>query len=55
MTKKEIVESMREGLDEMVTGNQNVSDPEWAKINGLRFMENYRIMRSLELSMDEAA
>jgi len=48
MTIAEIIEQMRDGLDDMAAGI-GTTDPEWAKINAIRFVENYRIMRSMEL------
>lgn len=45
---------MRDGLDEMCQTSLGAeSDPEWAKVNALRFVENYRIMRALEAMLEE--
>lgn len=41
------IEEMRSNLDEICTAT--VDDPEWHKLNCVRFVENYRMMRSLEL------
>ena len=49
---EEAVRLMREGLDEMCV-DMGATDAEWAKLNAIRFVENYRIMRSLEQSMED--
>lgn len=54
MTKQEMVEKIREGLDEMVDF-KGISDAELLKINAIRFVENYRIMRVIEVTMDDEA
>lgn len=54
MKKSAMIKEMRDGLDAML-GQDGVQDPEWAKINALRFMENYRVMRALEEALDDDA
>ena len=52
-TIEQIIAEMREGLDEMAANQHTVSEPEWMKVNAIRFMENYRIMRMLELNFED--
>lgn len=45
------IEQIREGLDELCA-HLGSTDAEWCKINAIRFVENYRIMRALEKALE---
>ena len=51
MNISDIIKEIREGLDELCIADH--CDPEFMKLNAIRFMENYRIMRVLEKALAE--